>query len=610
MNYWTKNIELLRKRDPALAAQISDVQIPKNLAVICSKSGFPTVADYLNPDSIQFFHSPQDPVAEAKCLLSDYHFRNEDGTILLGFGLGYLVLKIAARKDPEHLLFAFEKSPALFRIALEHLDFSDILSDDGIYFFIGDAKEKIDNHLHLFTRKTLAGNLNKLSHPVLTAIDSSYYNDIDTLIQNNISSKLMSLKAFNLSKETLLKNLFENMPAIVKSSPIDNLNGALKGCPAIVVAAGPSLSYEFESLKKAAGSIPVICVDAALKPLLANGIKPDVAVTCDPIDLNFNKVKGISKNELESMPLVFHPESNTQLVNRFQGPKFITNAPNSFTQWLIAIGHRAMTFPSVQTVSHLAFLLANLMEADPIILVGLDLSFPFGQDHAEGCATTWTLDVENTDFLRIADNDGGQVRTIRSFVSMIHVLENEILESSAHCINVSKKGAKIKGAKWMPLDAALKLTDNKNRLGHSAHWKNRISGAYFQNSKKLITEYINVLRRLVVDIDALYTICREAVAVLEKSRPPEGAARDPNTSHGRQLNALYDSAFRFSELLDTLTDYLPGYMMTALKANSGSGVSPRVDPIDKVRGVFDELNTVLPVLKNHCRRSIDTLTNA
>ena len=78
-------------------------------------------------------------------------------------------------------------------------------------------------------------------------------------------------------------NIFQNIPAMLDSFPADTLKGVMKNNPAIIVAAGPSLKQDIETLGNRPKDSIIFSVDAALKPLLMNGIKPDWVVTCDRV---------------------------------------------------------------------------------------------------------------------------------------------------------------------------------------------------------------------------------------------------------------------------------------------------------------------------------------
>ena len=96
---------------------------------------------------------------------------------------------------------------------------------------------------------------------------------------------------------------------------------------------------------------------------------------------------------------------------------------HSLTEWIVNVGQKVDPLAPHRCAAHLCFLVARLMGADPIILVGLDLSFPGKEHHAEGCAETWKPDFEKGQFHNIPSNDGGVVKTIPGFFDQSLVSE-------------------------------------------------------------------------------------------------------------------------------------------------------------------------------------------
>jgi hypothetical protein len=127
--------------------------------------------------------------------------------------------------------------------------------------------------------------------------------------------------------------------------------------------------------------------------------------------------------------------------------------------------------------AHLAFFIARALGADPIIFIGLDLSFPSdGSHHAEGAADVWTPRPDE-EYVHVADVFGGYVKTLPGFQSMIGLFEAEVAKTDALCIDATEGGALIRGTKTMPLTEALtnyvlgKQTDNTYGEQTCTEWK-------------------------------------------------------------------------------------------------------------------------------------------
>ena len=102
------------------------------------------------------------------------------------------------------------------------------------------------------------------------------------------------LKEFNYSEKkdkdsaTILDSILK------KTDTIEKVRGIIQGKTVFVIGSGPSLSIAIPKLKKLKKSIK-IAADSSLKPLIDNGIIPDIIVT--DLDGNEDAIKKISKTK-------------------------------------------------------------------------------------------------------------------------------------------------------------------------------------------------------------------------------------------------------------------------------------------------------------------------
>jgi hypothetical protein len=601
---------ILQQREPSLAEYVAALDYPEELRVVESANGLPTLKAVTGSGQSGFLHSPEDPASEAKRQLHGFSFKSEDGTILFGLGLGYLAKEIVRAKEQNHILFVTEGLGGLFKLAMTHMDLSDVLSDDKVFFFVGDSVSDIMDGFLPIQGKAIGGTINKLAIPSIRELCMECYDDIDRRINEHIISLQIGFNTFNALKDIALGNLFRNIPAFVNSSSINSLCNLMEKKPAVVVAAGPSLTGELGTLKEKAEDFLVISVDAALIPLVKNDIWPDIVVTCDPQAVNFKKVSSFSQESLASMPLVYQSDATPEVVQHFGGKKFVVDGHTSISNWLVNSGRTVSAFPFLQTVSHLGFLLARHMGADPIILVGLDLSFPYDKDHAEGCADTWHVDFEKSEFQWVPSTNGGRVKSIEAFVSMIHVFEREIRRTSAQCINVSQDGALIGGTESMPLEEALNLECVNDRSSSYIRFDDLLGKAFEVDSAHLKESYKKALMWMVSEVEQLSVICQNATHLLNKVSCVSNGKEERRGSWD-QLLLAYKAVGVHMDVLDILTDYLAGFMIASEKKPKqepeGSGSLLFRADRERIPIFFEELGIVLPALKEHCIQALAKL---
>ncbi|RJR45965.1 MAG: DUF115 domain-containing protein [Desulfobacteraceae bacterium] len=587
-SHFQRNLEILSKRDRSLAERIARCDLTGRFLVLKSRSGLPTLVTDGGNGVPRFLHSPSDPSREAEKLVKGSIFKRENSTVLFGFGLGYLPRRIAEIMEKGHVLHLFELSAEILKLAMTHTDLGGLLSNTDVHIHHQDSRSD-RRYLELIQARAILGGIDKLSIPSLRDLHSSEYDEIDRRIERHIRSVLSSYSSFNSTMVQRIDNLFKNMAHIQESVPIDHLQGALKGKPAIVVAAGPSLTGVIPFLKEKTEELFTIAVDTALAPLLKNGITPDLAAACESHPAKIRAITTIEEDSLKSIPLVFTPTAHPEVVRRFQR-KIIANIEDSLASWFVNIDRQVTTFRDLQTVSKLGFLTARLMGADPIILAGLDLSFPLNREHAEGCPVTWTMDFDGGDFLWVPDNQGGKVRTIESFASMIYSFEREIADTRARCINLSKQGAFIQGAEWAPVEKVLKLLNPK-----SGDQVDLVSGIMHESFQRTDPSkgYSDALCWFLAQAAELMQITTTA-STLRSGLPPSGERAQ------NDLDECFAAAMQHGVFLDILTDYLPGYMASC------AGASPEDRRDSKGPALFfQELESLLPLLKSHCSSAIE-----
>ena len=258
-----------------------------------------------------------------------------------------------------------------------------------------------------------------------------------------------------------------------------------------------------------------------------------------------------------------------------------------------------MTLPRYQNVAHLAFLTARFMGADPIIFVGLDLSFPKEQAHASDCTSPWGLDDCRGLLRKYPGTDGGQVQTLDSFISYIHIFEQEIKQTKARCLNCSEHGALIQGTTAMPLSRALALKNPDARL------KAAFSGLLQNRSSNLLPDlkkhYRESLQWLLEQSRSVARLCLAAEIQVKKT----AASAAPSPHPPETLNALWalqQKIFIHKAFLDIVSDYLAHYLLSFHRIPEAGlppvDLSQSSDPSQQLNLFYEELSRLLPHLEN------------
>ena len=104
------------------------------------------------------------------------------------------------------------------------------------------------------------------------------------------------------------QNFQANLNAIQKNAGVVALAQKFKEIPAIIVGAGPSLDKNINLLGRAQGHSMILASDAALKPLLLQGVTPSIVVNLDPQEEVAKFFQGVSHRGMTLIaPSIIHP---------------------------------------------------------------------------------------------------------------------------------------------------------------------------------------------------------------------------------------------------------------------------------------------------------------
>jgi tetratricopeptide (TPR) repeat protein len=450
MNYFEKNIEILREHRPQLADVILSDRTDEGVAQLTASESGETRVIFTKHDGEEVrIHSAEDPVKCASDAVDVLSKTEKEGLIaILGFGLGYFAQELLKRFEKGHMMLIYEASPQLFKAALEARDLTDVLTSDRTEILIGPDADDFSflntNHHHLVN-----GKMYLVKHLPSLRLNETAYSRFQKRLEEE---KLLSLSnvgtAVGLGK-SFVGAFLQNVPNILKRAGVTALKDIFKGRSAIVVAAGPSLEKNLHLLKKAKGKAVIIAVDAALPTLLPAGILPDLLVAIDPLPENVAFFK--DNPLLKHVPFVCLSQYTPEIVDLYPGPLFLNMAEqNLVTLWLRPFWEdKGSIICFGGSVAHLGFAAAEYLGCSTIGLVGLDLSFD-AKFHAGDASSLLTeMHGQLYEFKDRADKATdifGEARyTLPSFLNFKTSLENHIKGSDGVFVNATEGGLPLDG---------------------------------------------------------------------------------------------------------------------------------------------------------------------
>lgn len=376
------NLAALAGHNPRLVQRIRAAQPSPDCAFAPTPQDVPALS--LGGSQLCSRHRPLD---EAGRFAASIDIVEHAAVVVLGFGAGYHVQRLAERLRKTGLIIVYEPDVAMLRAVFERVDHSAWISATNLV--IADEAEDraslasqlagaegivaqgatIESHLPSRTRLgDGAGRFGKM---------------LADLVSNIRTTMLTTL----VHSSTTCRNLSLNLDHYGAGEGIAPLQGIAAGRTALLIAAGPSLSRHYELLADPSlrERVVIIAVQTCLRPLLRRGIRPHFVTALDYHEISRHFYDGLDPHELRDITLVCEPKVNRIVIESYPGP--IRCVANGFLDRLLGPLARDMgAVPAGSTVAHLSFYLAQYLGCDPIALVGQDLGFTDNLYYGPGAA--------------------------------------------------------------------------------------------------------------------------------------------------------------------------------------------------------------------------------
>lgn len=462
------NMRALWRVDPVLAYRVDAVDDENRFTLEPTRSGHFTARARTDGGGFVHLHSRFEPLMEAQRLVDAVDIGESHCFIVQGMGLGYHLRALHERLDDQALIICCEPSLELVSTALSCNDLSDILATGRLVIMVDDDKARLHKRLSSHSALMMLG-MKYLRHAASVKLAPRLHERLAQLLSEFATYTRMSIMTLVSNSQITCKNVAMNLCNYVTTPPIDMLSNRFAGCPAVVIAAGPSLHRNIDKLAALKGKAVLIAVQTALKPLLQRGVVPDFVTSLDYHEMSRKYFEGVE--QLEHVHLVAEPKATWHVIDDYPGPVSLVHS-----EWATLIlgeelGRRG-GLKAGATVAHLAFYLAAYMGCDPIIFVGQDLAYTGHVFYAPGVEIhrawrselnrfstmemkEWERIVRNRPILRTVQGQSGQtLYTDELLFTYLEQFEKDIAATNARVINAGSGGASIGGTTPMTLETA------------------------------------------------------------------------------------------------------------------------------------------------------------
>ncbi|WP_186434579.1 motility associated factor glycosyltransferase family protein [Seleniivibrio woodruffii] len=308
---------------------------------------------------------------------------------------------------------------------------------------------------------------------VLTATDTKFYVKTVNFIEQAVAfseNKEYYLNVVRATKDAIkevlnffgndphdsmigIENTLLNIDEILNNPGIDQLKGAFKGRPGIVVATGPSLNKNVELLRDVTDKAVVVGADASMRVLAKKGMKPHMVCSLERMPPTAKLFEELSPEAFEDVYYAAAPVISPITYQTYKGKRIIVYRNFATFKWLDIEKGTLNIGPSS---GNMAFKILEYIGCDPIILIGQDLAFgEDGNTHATGSTFGERESTYYENCLLVEGNYSPQVRSSRVWNMFLNYYHKDVLNSQAKVINATEGGAKIHGTEIMTFKEAI-----------------------------------------------------------------------------------------------------------------------------------------------------------
>ncbi|MFC1669680.1 motility associated factor glycosyltransferase family protein [Spirochaetota bacterium] len=371
-----KNLEILKKSHTIAYNKIQSSNENSEIEVFESKTGH-SVPIVNKEGKKLYIHSRFDPYKEASRFVEGIETDRFNLFIVLGFGFGYHIELLMERIRDDSIILVIEKNPDIFKTALCHRDFIKILDDERLIILVDPDEDIITDSLKGKSSRQVSFITHRGSHQIYP----EYYGNMLEISRSYVSTKEVNIATLAKFEKIWSSNLSRNVGHFINTPGANIFFDKFKDLPAIVVAAGPSLTMSLDFIKQNINKCLVIAVDTSYGILKKNNIEPHFCISVDPQVINARYFEGDKKGKTI---LVSDPTVHPSVYRLFRGRLVTTSVAFDSMKWIERLTAEKGELAHGGSVSTSAYDFAKKLGASPVIIVGQDLAFTGGLAHARG----------------------------------------------------------------------------------------------------------------------------------------------------------------------------------------------------------------------------------
>lgn len=326
--------------------------------------------------NVEFFHSPEDPLGEAKQWFASIETRKINFLYVYGLGLGYYYdAALEWLKDPNHHLIFFEDDMEVIHRLFETEQGTRILGSSQVR--IVHCNKSDLEFCRSIALRYWRGPMTVSALKYYQKRFPGFVSDITNFLffWHNYFRGIFS-ECLDLGQHYYL-NFYSNLFNLPHAFLAKSLYGQFAKLPAIICGAGPSLDKNLAVLETLGDRALIFAGGTSLNAVNSRGFVPHFGLGIDPYPEQLTR---LIMNTAYEIPMLYRGRFNRDALNIIQGPTLFVNGAGGFkaTNWFerqLGISEDKYEIDEGFNVVNFSLSLAQAMGCNPIIFVGLDLAY-------------------------------------------------------------------------------------------------------------------------------------------------------------------------------------------------------------------------------------------
>lgn len=483
--FYEDNMSILRERLPIPANEIDRSGPPQDRRMIVSNRGVATF-QYLRDGIWRSLTSAYNPAQEARQQVSESALDDAKVIFILGEAGLYHIETVLENASEQAKVMLMSLHPDYLRLVLESRDLTGVLADERLVIVTSPDIE----YIKAGARGIIGADLydvptfSLVIHPIEMRLQEDFVYSFQQALHWFYTISLTTMNTTQYFEHWWSHNFVANIPYLLTGTRISRLANTWSGKPVIIVGAGPSLNKNLHLLKQAKGKALILCVDTAYRILEKAGVTPDMLVTLDGSPMNARHMEGCDYTRI---PMFFDEYSHRDITNSHLGPKIVNSDGMFHKHWWNHVYDgqwQGSSVPTGGSVATTAFSIARLIGANPVIMMGVDLSYPEGKLYADGALNSGkTIESQQSTrrFIEVKDIHGRTVYTTHDYLVYLRWLEMEAAKADRNYINATEGGALKNGFTVMPMSECIsEYCQNETPV---EDWKQQLSAGPVETAK-------------------------------------------------------------------------------------------------------------------------------